>query len=285
VKIAILCRSRAALCAWLLCVVPLIGGSAPAEDRPVPSRSRADLHAFVNWDFRHRRKLRGWRATAIAIQRTLEQCHPGRATHTLIENAPGAHLREFLHRLPTRTDCDLSFVYLASHQSPEGGWDFVQKGLETLNTIATEARIPRHPGRFVILDACYAASVRNEPAWDREMHSATLFAASAVEDTQELDFSTPQPIDLRRRYPAAAAWLDAHMDKGWNGRLSFLGFVWVQTFVTSKSPPADEKAWAEFFRRCERTAEEFRQSGDRRLASRVSFVPVDAQQPRLREKR
>lgn len=67
-----------------------------------------------------------------------------------------------------------------------------------------------------------------------------------------------------------------------SGRLSFLGFVWVQTFATSKIPLTDERGWAEFLKRCERTAEEFRKNGDRRLASKVSFVPSDERQVHVR---
>ena len=267
---------RRTLYAALLCMALLPGAALAAEDHPQPaaSRTKADLHAFVNWDFRHRRKLKGWRATATAIQRTLEQCYPARSAHSLTENGTKDALRDFFHALPTRANCDLSIVYLASHQSPEGEWDFVQKGLESMNRIVAGANVPRHSNRIIILDACFATAVKKDPVWERELHCATLFAASATEEAQELDFSTPQPIDLHRRYPAAAAWLDAHMGREWNGRLSFLGFIWVQTFVTSKAPPANEKDWTEVLRRCERTAEAFRENGDRRLASHITYSPA-----------
>ncbi|MCX6981367.1 MAG: hypothetical protein NTV08_11530 [Verrucomicrobia bacterium] len=269
-------RTLVTLCIALLC---LALPAAEVRTQAPASRPQADFHAFVNWNFRHRQKLKGWRATAAAIRHTLEQCHYRRLPGTFVENGSKETLREFLHALPNRSQCDLSIVYLASHQSADAKWDFVQRGLEPMGTIVTDAKIPRHSNRIVILDTCFAASVRQRPAWDRDLGSATLFAASATEETRELDFSAPQPIDLRRRYPAAAAWLDQHMGREWNGRLSFLGFVWVQTFVTSKTPPTDGKGWAEFLRCCERTAEEFRQNGDRRLASRVTFIPA----PHVRE--
>ena len=221
-------------------------------------------------------KLKGWRATAIAIQKMLGEWYPERSTHTLVENGTGGTLREFLQSLPTRADCELSVVYLASHQSPNGEWDFVQKKLESLNTIIGEANAPGHPARIVIVDACFAAALQREPVWDRALESLTLFASLANEVTQELDFRSPQPIDLRRRYPVTAAWLDEHMGKSWDGRLSFLGFVWVQTFVTTKTAPVDLKGWSGFLRRCEETADEFRRNGDKRLASRVTFSPIGA---------
>jgi hypothetical protein len=275
------------LVAGLLFVLSSTGGSDASE---VPSRSAAsrpavDFHGFVNWDFRHRRKLKGWLATARVIQGTLDQCYPGRSAYTLMENGTPDALRGFLHSLPARAECDLSVVYLASHQSPEGKWDFVQRKLEPLNTIVGESGIPRHPARIVIVDACYAAALRQAPAWDREWRSLVLFAASADEETQELDFHSPQPVDLTRRYPAAAAWLNEHMGKAWDGRLSFLGFVWVQTFVTSKNAPVHQSGWSDFLRRCEQTADEFRRNTDKRLASRVAFSPLPAAGAPLRGRR
>lgn len=271
----------------LLCLSLAAGKIATAEDRPQTAslRPRVDVQSFVNWDFRHRPKLKGWRSTAIAIQKTLDQWYPGRSVHTLVENGTRETLREFLHSLPTRADCELSVVYLASHQSPNGEWDFVQKKLESLNTIVGEANVPGHPARIVIVDACYAATLQREPVWDRTWQSLTLFASLATEVTLELDFRSPQPIDLRRRYPAAAAWLNEHMGKSWDGKLSFLGFVWVQTFVTSKNVPVNQKGWSEFLRRCEQTADEFRRNGDKRLASRVTFSPIAAPVLPVREPR
>lgn len=257
----------------LLCL-SFISGNLCATADPAHARPSADFHGFVNWDYRHQRKLKGWRATAIAIQKILGEWYPGRSTHTLVENGTGGTLREFLHSLPTRSDCDLSIVYLASHQSPEGDWDFVQKKLEPMGALAAESNVPRHPARIVIVDACYAAALQREPAWNRAWQSPTLFASLATEVTQELDFHSPQPIDLRRRYPAAAGWLNERMGKSWDGKLSFLGFVWVQTFVTSTSAPTDQKSWSEFLRRCEETAREFLRNGDKRLASRVTFSPI-----------
>ncbi len=250
----------------LLCI--LTGTPASAQ----PRTQSADLHSFVNWDFRHRKKLRGWRATETVILKTLEQSHAGRAAHTLVENGSPSSLRDFLRSLPTRAECGFSIVYLASHQSPDGEWDFMQRKLESLGTLAAEANIPPHPNRIVIVDACYAAALLDDSAWRRGMQSPVLFAALASEETQELDFSTPQPLDLRKRYPAAAAWLDRNLGRKWDGRLSFLGFVWVQTLVSSPAMPAGADGWLRFMKRCEQTASTFRREADERLASRVTLA-------------
>jgi hypothetical protein len=275
------------LVAGLLFVLSSTGGSDASEvpSRSAVSRPAVDFHGFVNWDFWHRRKLKGWMATARAIQGTLDQCYPGRSAHTVMENGTSGALNGFLHSLPTRTESELSVVYLASHQSPEGKWDFVQRKLEPLSTIAGDSNIPGHPVRIVIVDACYAAAFRRDPVWERAWQSSFLFAADADEETQELNFRSPQPVDLGRRYPAATAWLNQHMGKGWDGKLSFLGFVWVQAFVTSKGVPVSQDGWREFLRRCEQTAREFRQNADRRLASSVTFVPLPTRGVPIRERR
>ena len=260
----------------LLCLsfVASMAGAEETHSQAASPRPTTDFHAFVNWDFHHRKKLKGWQATALAIQRSLAQWSPGRSTHRLVENGDPAALRGFLHALPARAGCELSIVYLASHQSPAGEWDFVQGKLESLNAILTAAAVPRHPARIVILDACFAEAVRRDVKWEREWGSPGLFAAGESEETQELDFRSPQPVDLRRRYPAASAWLRENLGPAWDGRLSFLGFVWVQTFVTTRIPPADMKAWSEFLRRCEQTAGEFRKNAGKRLASQVTMAPA-----------
>ena len=250
-----------------------MAGAVEKRHQATPPGPRVDFHAFVNWDFRHRKSLKGWRATSVAIQRSIEQWYPGRSPHTVVENGTAAELRNFLHTLPTGSDCNFSIVYLASHQSPAGEWDFVQNGLARLNEIVAGSHIPRHPARIVIVDACYAAAVQRDPIWEREWRSPSVFAALDSEEVLDLNFRNPQPLDLRRRYPAAIAWLNENLGRKWDGRLSFFGFVWVQTFVTSTAAPGDLKGWEEFLRRCEATAAEFRTNGDRRLASQVTFRP------------
>ena len=260
---------------WLSLAVMTVGGA----------EARTDFHGFVNWNFHHRKSLVSWRATATAIQRTLAQWYPGRSPHTLVENGSPAALGKFFHGLPAGSDCDFSIVYLASHQSPAGEWDFVTRQMEPLSRLATASDIPGHPARIVIVDACFAAAVQRAAAWERAWRSGSLFAASDAEETQELNFRSPQPIDLRRRYPEAAAWLRENMGREWDGRLSFLGFVWVQTFVTSPAAPGDLKSWGEFLRGCEKTAKQFRENGDRRIASRIVFAPATNSPPPISARR
>ncbi|MDQ3622425.1 MAG: hypothetical protein M3463_08055 [Verrucomicrobiota bacterium] len=77
---------------------------------------------------------------------------------------------------------------------------------------------------------------------------------------------------MKRRYPAAAAWLEPSLGKGWDRSLSFLGFVWVQTCLDSAGPPTTRAELTHFLERCAATAGEFRQKTSKRLSSEVQVT-------------
>jgi len=225
---------------------------------------------FVNWDFHHRMKLVGWKTTALMIQRTLDLWYPQHSRFSIVENGPPAAFEEFLHALPGEKECDISIVYLASHQSPVAEWDFTQRKYLTLKRALQETSIAPHPGRIVILDACYAAAALHQPLWQQTFAPVTLFASSAYEETPDVNFHDSRPVDFARRYPEAYAWLKKNLGWGWDGRISFLGFVWVQSFVTSKAPPANMGDWIHFLQRCQAVAADFRNNVSRTPSSEVT---------------
>jgi len=224
---------------------------------------------FVNWDFHHRQRLGGWKATAEVIQRTLDIWHLQRPTHSLVENGPPEALRQFLRALPRENSCDISLVYLASHQSPAGQWDFTQKKIVSLNSILDETKISPHPRRIVILDTCFAAAVQRQIAPSEKFAPIFLFASTALEETPMVDFHTPQPVDFAHRYPAAFVWLKECLGKKWDGQISFLGFVWVQTFLTVKNRPIEIRDWIDFLKECQSTATQFRENVSRKSSSEI----------------
>ena len=235
--------------------------------RPANSIS-ARLDSFVNWDYRHRKKLKGWQTTAFVIQRTLSEWYPaGHSSALLVENQPAVELPKFLSALPTRRDCHFSLVYLASHQSPAGEWDFTQRRIELLCDLVAQAQPAEHPQRIVILDACFAAAVQREPKWTAAFPGVCLFSSLPSEVTPELNFRDRQPVDLSRRYPATAAWLRESLGEKWDGRISFLGFVWTQCFLATKTPPNEVADWIRFAKQCEAFAAEFRKNVSRRCSS------------------
>ena len=229
---------------------------------------------FVNWDFHHRQKLGAWKATAQVIQRTLDIWHLQSPTPSLVENGPPDALRQFFYTLPRENSCDISLVYLASHQSPAGGWDFTQKKVLLLNSVLDETNIPAHPRRIIILDTCFAAAAQRQILGRKKFAPIFLFASTALEETPMVDFHTPQPVDFAHRYPAAFAWLKEGLGKKWDGKISFLGFVWVQTFLAVKNRPAEIRDWIDFLQNCQWTARQFRENVSRKSSSEI-ILSVD----------
>src|ERR1043166_7968336 len=143
-------KVRLCLQLTLFLSVAAFTSSGARSQTPTASREKptgvvtARLDGFVNWDFRHRKQLKGWRTTALVIERTLSEWYPRSSAFLLRENQPPDELRKFLATLPTRRDCALSLVYLASHQSPAGEWDFTQRHIELLSDLVAQAKPAEH---------------------------------------------------------------------------------------------------------------------------------------------
>ena len=168
-------------------------------------------------------------------------------------------------------------MYLASHQSPSGEWDFTQEKTTLLKSILDETTIRAHSRRIVILDTCYAAAVQREAPWQQKLAPITLFASLASEETPEVNFYCPQPVDFAHRYPAAFAWLKDCLGKKWDGKISFLGFVWIQLFLMVKNHPANLNGWFDFMHRCQLAAKEFRKNVNWKSSSEITLI-VDGEQ-------
>lgn len=264
--------------AWLLSILlgaTVTGGRIWGAEKLAEkhfAKAKVCFAGFVNWDFHDRQKLRSWKATARVIQRTLEFWYPQGRNHPLVENGSPETFRQFLHSLPGEQDCDFSVVYLANHQSPAGEWDFTQQRSTLLNRLLEGARIPNHARRIVILDTCFAAAVLREEPWQEKFASISLLASLASEETPEVNFRSPQPVDFAHRYPTVFAWLKDCLGKNWDGKISFLGFVWVQSFLMLKNRPADMNGWIDFMRRCELVAKDFRENVDRKSSSEITLI-------------
>jgi len=232
---------------------------------------RVCFSAFVNSSFRRRQKLTAWKTTALAIRRTLEIWYPEHLTCSFVENGPPETFRQFLHGLPAGKDCGISLVYLCSHQSPAGEWDFPEEKLLPLDTLLGDAGIRENSRRIVILDTCFAAAAGNQSLW-RKLAPLSLFASQATEETPEANFHSPQPVDYAHRYPAAYTWLKTTLGREWDGKISFLGFVWVQTFLQQKKAPHDIPGWLDFMEQCQATAAQFRQQVSKKSSSQITVT-------------
>lgn len=240
--------------------------------KPHLCNQRVCFSGFVNWDFHHRRNLKSWKTTAIVIQRTLHLWYPQHMEGSIVENGSPEVFQQFLQSLPVEKDCGISLVYLASHQSPSREWDFTQKKVVLLDNLLERAKVPPHAGRIVILDACYSEAVAHQPLWRQKLGPISLFASIASEETPEANFHSPQPVDFAHRYPAAYVWLKDCLGRNWDGKISFLGFVWLQTFLSEKSAPASLSEWVNFLQRCQSTAAEFRRKVSRSSSSEVTLA-------------
>jgi hypothetical protein len=254
--------------AQVILFLTIINCPAIAAEKPSAVRTVC-FDAFVNWDFHHRQKLRGCKATAQAIQQTLHACRMRNQRPLVKENGTPDALRQFFCDLPGEKDCDISLVYLASHQSRAGEWDFTQGKLLPLNDLLADAKIPSHPHRIVILDTCFASAMQwQQPSWQR-FAPISLFASTPSEETPEISFHTPQPVDFAHRYPTVFDWLKQCLGKKWDGKISFLGFVWVQTFLSLQDPPAEMRDWIVFLKKCQATARGFGEKVSKRDSSEL----------------
>jgi hypothetical protein len=256
----------AALFAAILPVLPLRAKDLATDHRAKHEAVRFD--AFVEWDFRHRQKLRGWRATALLIRETLRRWEPG-GVGRLLENGSRAGAREFLRTLPGADASGLSLVYLATHQSSEGEWDFTGRGIESVAAILQETPMPAHRTRVVIVDACHADAAR---AAIFSSAALSVFSAAADELAYEVRWFDRQPIDFPKRYPAETAWVKSCLGRGWDGRLSFFGFAFARAVCATNEPPRDLAEWEAFFRRCAEMGAILQETPGRKLASRISVV-------------
>ncbi|MDD5260847.1 MAG: hypothetical protein PHD76_03265 [Methylacidiphilales bacterium] len=222
------------------------------------------LSAFVNWDYHHRKPLQGARSTALAIQATLNQWKGASAAPVMLENGTPEQMGSFLKNLPAG-----ALVYLASHQSPVADWDFTQKKLVNLGELLPANVVP-DKNRIVILDACFAESVGQLPGW-KVFAPNCLMAGKAGEETFELELFTRRPVEFEARYPEEVAWLKQRLPEKWNGRITFLGLMWIRAFLQTPSAPKSMQDWRNFFGKIQTAAAEFRAKRASKLASTPVF--------------
>ncbi len=265
---------------WLT-LAALLSEAAAAELSENASRGVTAGYIFttaVSSDYGWRKYLRGWEATSLAVQATLAewQKSPEMKPALTVSNPSPVGLRQFLERMPGADASKIHVIYLAAKHTRDGDWQFTGRGAGAVAwSELLQNAPPSHPCRVVILDVCHAAAVVTQPAWTNKMGAAvTLLASGKDELTWELDFSNRQPVDLTARFPAAAAWLKHHLPVTWDGRLSYLGLIWVQAFLQTPQPPQTVREWQTFFGRCEAESRKFREEVCRQRASTINQFPT-----------
>ena len=256
-----------------------LGRAEPAAPlHETPGRT-VDFSAAVNWDFTRLQKLDAWQNTALVIRRTLTEWYPPQAHGVALENSDPQALRTFFTRLTKTAPREWSVIYLASHQSPDGLWQFPHDPPQSWASILPETPPRREPPRFLVIDACYAEAADSAVLIQGTGASGVLYASTRTEAVHELNFHQRFPIDLTRRYAAEAKWLREVLGAPWNGRVSFLGFIWLRTFLATGQAPENAAEWNAFFHRCEQLAQAFRQGRGGDLATTIHFVSPPAEAP------
>jgi hypothetical protein len=209
-----------------------------------------------------------WQASAKAVAAAFKAWFP-QADVSLTGGATAAELREYLASVPADTDAPLAVVYLSAHVQKDGRWRMSGGKPALWQDLLAEADMPPHRGRIVLLDVCHAARVAKSITGLCGADGAVLAAADAGERTYALNTTRRQPVDLRKRFPAAVDWLRTALGQEWDGRISYLGFVWVLAFLETPAPPRSRTEWHEFLHECERISDEFPRRRARRLTSHI----------------
>lgn len=250
----------------------LAGGQDAARQE---EKTEMTYDSFVNARYTQYPPLTGWLTTEKVVRETLREWYPGlKVGRTLEDGTPGS-FAQFLKDMSGVCGAQGGILYLASYQSPQGGWEFVdgQRGRwsDWLGNLS-EGIVSN---RAVLVDCCYAASLGGLPGWGEKLAPLSLFACNGREVTYEIPLTRRMPVDFPRRYPRASAWLDQHVSKDEARQISFLGLAWLVAYVERSQPPRTRDEWMGFFKSCEEKAEEFRKKHGRRWASQVQGWSAD----------
>ncbi|HPA20980.1 MAG TPA: hypothetical protein PLU30_24740 [Verrucomicrobiae bacterium] len=262
----------AALLAVVLCG-PVVAAEPVAAIRTTTAdQCRVQFDSFVGIHYTKLPALRGWASTAEVIRKTLSEWFPRYVQGQVIVDGSPDDLIAFLRRLPGPDAADFSVVYLASQQAADGSWAFVNgQSVSWVDIVERSRPVPPHPRRIVIVDACYAATLERVPGWRTLFPGPVLFAASPRERTFEFRLDTRLPLDFKKRAPEAWEWSRRALPR-WDGRMSFLGLVWMQASQSQKSGPLELGGWEELFGDCCRQGADFQKIIRRQWGSTLSSL-------------
>lgn len=244
---------------------------SPAAGPALSTRYRVSFDSIVNVGYKWRRPMHGWAATELVVERTLRQWYSRLEVRPKSRDSTLEDLKVALESLPSSDQTDISIVYLASSQTRQGQWEFTGGGSRvSWADMLGSVNIPSHPRRIVLLDACHASAVMRSGLWSERLAPSSFFASLEGERTYELNFRSPFPLNLPRRFPEANAWLRENMPADWDGKISFFGLIWLQAFLKTAHPPETQDDWKEFLRLCRKESEDFRTTHSRRLSSTIN---------------
>ncbi len=232
-------------------------------------RARLETAYFVNWQYPRQDDLKGWFWTAHAIQRTLVLWGLANDDPPQIVQGSATAFSEFVQKQESRKP---GLIYLASHQTKNGSWDFPDK---TSQPLAPDfERLMQNGSPIIVLDACHAGAVM-EAIQKGKSPSKILLAARSDQKTYELNFKRHRPYDAPRRLPQLRDWLKRELPPNWDGRISFLGMAWVTAFLNTPSAPKNEAEWTRFLTKVCEAGHDFRENESKRFSSDLILLNPD----------
>lgn len=232
------------------------------------AENTADYFSYVNWDYKHRNQLKGWSNTAKAIQASLEQWGYS-VQHHHQENTDLATLERFRETIIGQKTNGLKLIYVASHQSPSGRFDFPNEDKEFWSVgFDQHTKVSGSPS-ILILDTCHADVIPTVRLKGNLPFHFLLSAAAASEETYELRMFARRPVDFRRRYKAEVHWMRQQLGKEWEGQISFTGFIWVRQFLKTPTRPSSHEQWRTFLSGMTDEAQRFARERSRDLSSTI----------------
>lgn len=241
-----------------------------ASEPETEKKVTAAFSSFVCSDYEHRQPLRGWLASRLVIRESLSEWYTLQAGTTVTDGS-AADLRTSWASLCSDRTAPLTIGYLGFVKTSSGDIRLTGGTATQFPELLARAKPARRPLHIIILDCCHAGTV-SDVLRSLDSGSQWLLAATTGERTFELNVRRRQPVNLARHYPRTVRWLKRRMPENWDGRISFLGFIWIDTFLRTPHPPGPAAEWRDFLNRCAETAAAFRQNHSRRLASTVTVV-------------
>ena len=256
------------LCRGFVLVFGLLAGVAWSQTLPTDFGSVVEFHSFINTGYQHLPKLRGWETTRDLIGATLAI-----STGEHLADGTPEELGQFLSRLRPPAPDRVQVIYLASQQNADGSWVFTNREEASWDELLKRAHsCGKEDGlRIVLMVSCYARKTSTTTRWE-PWAPLTLFACAEREVTWEIDFDKRQPRDFRLRLASGWAWLEGrYRGRSWNHRVSFMGAIWIESWLAKPVRSSERGEWLCFLQRAIVQAEAFRKKHGDEFASTLSI--------------
>ena len=168
----------------------------------------------------------------------------------------------------------IQIIYLAAHQSPIGQWCLADGTILSPEHVQSELLGDKKIDRVIFLDSCYARSAMpltgglppTQPG-----AKLVIFASQNNEPTPDEFVYHHSPGDWERLCPHAFQWFREHKFGGSDERISFMGIVWLEAFLTQPNPPVTVSEWRDMAKTMADLSVKIEKTVPSGSSSRISF--------------